>query len=95
MHSLYARTRPELELLALHPSPCRPKVNMLVEEAPPPRKRKTSKQALFEALGGTCQVAPDEKGLLHAAEESETSKEQYALRPALRHARCPHTASTR
>ena len=52
-------------------------MNMLVEEAPPPRKRKTSKQALFEALGGTCQVAPDEKGLLHVAEESETSKEQY------------------
>ena len=56
---------------------------MLVEEAPPPRKRKTSKQALFEALGGTCQVAPDKKELLGAAEELETSEEQCNLRPAL------------
>ena len=54
---------------------------MLVVEAPPPRKRKTSKQALFEALGGACQVAPDRKELLRATEEPETSKEQYALRP--------------
>ena len=83
LHSLYARPRPELELLALQTSPCRPKVNMVVEEAPPPPKRKTSKQALFEALGGTCQVAPDKKELLGAAEELETSEEQSALRPGL------------
>ena len=56
---------------------------MLVEEAPPPRKRKTSKQALFEALGGTCPVAPDKKELLGAAEELDTSEEQSALRPGL------------
>ena len=49
-----------------------------VEPPPPTRQRKTSK-ILFESLGGTCQVEPEEKGLLGArAEEMEAEEPKAA-----------------
>ena len=50
-----------------------------VEEEPrPPRLRKTSK-ILLEAIGGTCQVEPEEKGLLGArAEETKAEEPKVA-----------------
>ena len=49
-----------------------------MEPPPPTRQRKTSK-ILFESLGGTCQVEPEEKGLLGArAEEMEAEEPKAA-----------------
>eukprot|EP00964_Phaeocystis_antarctica_P033724 scaffold19124_cov62-Phaeocystis_antarctica.AAC.6 len=62
---------PELEH-SLRPSPSGR------EEPPPPnRQRKTSK-ILFESLGGTCQVKPEEKGLLGARSEEMEAEEPKA-----------------
>ena len=44
------------------------------EEPRPPRLRKTSK-ILLEAIGGTCQVEPEEKGLLGARAEEMKAEE--------------------
>ena len=64
---------------SLRPSPCSPgyTCDQVEEEPRPPRLRKTSK-ILLEAIGVTCQVEPEEKGLLGARAEETKAEEPKA-----------------